>query len=67
MTPVPHHGVADVTLSQHDGSRAHIGRCHCGWESDPCQNGVHARALVEDHAENARAERGRRLRERRAS
>jgi len=57
----------DVSLSQGDGARAFVGRCRCGWESDPCQNAIHARALVEDHAEHARAARARRLRDRSAS
>jgi hypothetical protein len=57
----------DVALSQGDGERVFVGRCRCGWESDSCQNAVHARALVEDHAEHARSARARRLRERSAS
>ena len=67
MTPMPNHGVQDVSLSQRDGARAFIGICRCGWESDACQYAIHARALVEDHAEHARAARARRLRERSAS
>jgi hypothetical protein len=67
MIPVPNHGLQDVSLSQGDGERAFVGTCRCGWVSDVCQNAVHARALVEDHAEHTRAERGRRLRDRTAS
>jgi len=63
---VPHHGLTDVSLSQGDGERAFVGRCKCGWESAVCQNAIHARALVEDHAEHARTRARRRL-DRRAS
>jgi hypothetical protein len=63
---VPNHGVIDVSLSQGDGGRTFVARCKCGWESDTCQNAIHARALVEDHAEHARARARRRL-DRRAS
>ena len=60
LMPVPHHGVIDVSVSEDEGARQYVGRCRCGWESDACQNGVHAVALVEDHAEavRARARRG---------
>jgi hypothetical protein len=67
MTLVPRHGFHDVSSSQDDGDRAFVGRCRCGWASDPCANAVHAQALVEDHAEYARAARGRSARARQAS
>jgi hypothetical protein len=67
MMRVPNHGLQDVSLSQDDGGRAFVGRCRCGWASEACGNAIHARALVEDHAEHARAARNRRVRARQAS
>jgi len=64
---VANHGFNDVSSSQDDGERAFVGRCRCGWASDPCANGVHAQALVEDHIEQTRAARGRSVRARQTS
>jgi hypothetical protein len=53
------HRLADLTVSV-DEARTFVSSCSCGWRSDPCQNGVHAVALHEDHAsEEARRERRR--------
>jgi hypothetical protein len=51
---VAHHDLVDVSVTLEDGAHQHVGRCRCGWSSPPCDNAVHALALVEDHAARAR-------------
>lgn len=43
------HRLADLSVTV-DDERTFVAYCSCGWRSDPCQNGVHAVALHEDHA-----------------
>ena len=51
------HRLADLSVT-FDDARTFVSSCSCGWKSAPCQNGVHAVALHEDHAsEEARRRR----------
>ena len=54
------HRLADLSVT-FDEARTFMSTCSCGWQSDPCQNGVHAVALHEDHTSEAKR-RARRLR-----
>jgi hypothetical protein len=56
---VPHHELVDVSVSMEDGARRYTGRCRCGWTSASCDTGVHALALVDDHADLVRLRRRR--------
>lgn len=49
-----HHDLVDVSVTVEDGTREYIGRCRCGWDSQPCNTAVHALALVEDHGRSSR-------------
>jgi hypothetical protein len=51
---VAHHDLVDVAVTLEDGAHQHVGRCRCGWSTEPCSNAVHALALVEDHAARSR-------------
>ena len=56
---VAHHELVDVSVSIEDGARRYMGRCRCGWKSPSCDTGVHALALVDDHADLVRLRRRR--------
>ena len=50
-----HHDLVDVSVTTvEDGTRQYVGRCRCGWESQPCATAVHALALVEDPGARSR-------------
>lgn len=53
-SPVAHHDLVDVSVTQEEGARQYVGRCRCGWDSDPVDTAVYALALVEDHGRRSR-------------